>query len=73
MQKLIRLAILSLVFLLSFAFFFCLFPALIFILGGEFLAVLHHPAYCLIGGGGWAITIGITLYTQFDSNYYSKN
>jgi hypothetical protein len=72
MQKLLRLAILSVVFLLSFAFFLCLFPSLVFILGGEFLAVLHHPAYLVVGGGAWAITIGITLYTQFDANYYSK-
>lgn len=73
MQKLLRLAILSLVFLVSFVFFFCLFPSLVFILSGEFLAVLHHPAYVVFGGGGWAITLGITFHGQFDKNLYVKN
>ena len=73
MQKLLRLAILSVVFLLAFAFFLCLLPSLVFILGGEFLAVLHHPAYVVFGGGGWAITLGINFYDGFDKNLYAKN
>lgn len=73
MQKLLRLAILSVVFLFAFVFFLCLFPSLVWLLGGEFLAVLHHPAYCLFGGSAWAYVIGYTLYTQFDSNYFVKN
>lgn len=73
MQKLLRLAILSVVFLFSFAFFLCLFPSLVWLLGGEFLAVLHHHAYLVIGGGAWAITLGIKFYDGFDKNLYAKN
>ena len=72
MKKLLRLATLSVLFLVSFAFFFCLFPSLVFLLGGEFLAVLHHPAYVFFGGIIWSFVIAYSLYTEFDANFFFK-
>lgn len=73
MKKLLRLAFLSVLFLISFVFLFSLFPFLVWILGGEFLSVLHHPAYCFFGGIAWSLTIGINLHSEFDADFYIKN
>jgi hypothetical protein len=73
MKKLLRLLILSVLFITLFAVAYAVLPTLVWLFGGEFKAVSQNIAYVIFGSMGILIMLGIQFHCTFDSNFYEKN
>ena len=73
MEKLARFFILLIVFVITFLLMYSTLPLIVWLFGGEFLAVVQHPAYVMFAGITLLATLGIVFSECFDTNFYSKN
>lgn len=73
MKKLLRLLILSLLFIILFAIAYAVLPTIVWLYGGEFKTISHNLAYVTFGSLAIVIMLGIQFHHTFDSNFYEKN
>jgi hypothetical protein len=73
MKKLLRLFILSLLFITLFAVAYAVLPTIVWLYGGEFNTISHNLAYVTFGSLAIIIMLGIQFHETFDSNFYEKN
>jgi len=73
MKKLLRLFVLSLLFITLFAIAYAVLPTMVWVYGGEFKTISHNIAYAVFGSMAIVIMLGIQFHHTFDSNFYEKN
>jgi hypothetical protein len=72
MKKLLRLFVLSLLFIILFAIAYAVLPTIVWMYGGEFKAISHNMAYVTFGSIAILIMLGVQFHETFDSNFYEK-
>jgi len=72
MKKLLRLFVLSLLFITLFAIAYAVLPTIVWLYGGEFKTISHNLAYVTFGSLAIVIMLGIQFHETFDSNFYEK-
>jgi hypothetical protein len=73
MQKLGRFLVLVVAFVLTFMFFYCVIPAVVWALGGSFTDVSQSPPYAVFSVVGILPLTGYLFDYCFDENFYSKH
>jgi hypothetical protein len=73
MKKLLRLFLLSLLFIILFAIAYAVLPTIVWLYGGEFKTISHNLAYVVFGSMAIVIMLGVQFHCTFDSNFYEKN
>jgi hypothetical protein len=73
MKKLLRLFLLSLLFIILFAIAYAVLPTIVWLYGGEFKTISHNLAYVVFGSMAIVIMLGVQFYSTFDENFYEKN
>lgn len=73
MKKLLRLFVLSLLFIILFAIAYAVLPTIVWLYGGEFKTISHNLAYVVFGSMAILIMLGVQFYSTFDENFYEKN
>lgn len=73
MKKLLRLFVLSLLFIILFAIAYAVLPTIVWLYGGEFKTISHNLAYVIFGSMAILIMLAIQFHCTFDENFYEKN
>lgn len=73
MKKLLRLFLLSLLFIILFSIAYAVLPTIVWVYGGGFKTISHNIAYVTFGSIAILIMLGVQFYSTFDENFYEKN
>jgi thiol:disulfide interchange protein len=72
MKKLLRLFVLSLLFITLFAIAYAVLPTIVWVYGGEFKTISHNMAYVTFGSIAILILLGVQFYGIFDADFYER-